>query len=442
MTRRRFMTGAGQTRGHRRRRRDRRSRRSASRSARSSRRRTSRWQAVGPPERLRRRHLRRRARSRSRPASARPARRPSTSASATRTIDTEEPDEYNEYIAISTRCCTSAARCASSSRPQRFICPCHGGVYDFAGQGRSAARRCARSTASRPASPTARSSSARATRVNSELERFCAARPRRAARRHLAVPLPAAAHDAASCRSDLGRCRSSPHPRSPSRSSRRPSSPARRNGPQTARSTHGARGAASTSSTGSTSAPSLSGVLTLDAVPQGAQGDQLVLHARLGDDVRLPLAGDHRRLPGDVLHAVADRRPTTRSRHITNDVFLGEFVRGMHKWGSSVMVDPDLPAHGADLLLRRLQVPARAELGDRRRAADPDDGDGLHRLPAAVRPALLLGDDRRRATSTAPARSSARTWPTSCAPARSSAPPRCRASTRSTCCSSRARSPR
>src|SRR3954447_13543100 len=27
-----------------------------------------------------------------------------------------------------------------------------------------------------------------------------------------------------------------------------------------------------------------------------------------------------------------------RPRHITNDVFLGEFVRGMHKWGSTVMV--------------------------------------------------------------------------------------------------------
>src|SRR5690242_16565403 len=26
------------------------------------------------------------------------------------------------------------------------------------------------------------------------------------------------------------------------------------------------------------------------------------------------------------------------ARHITNDVFLGEFVRGMHKWGSSGMV--------------------------------------------------------------------------------------------------------
>ena len=33
----------------------------------------------------------------------------------------------------------------------------------------------------------------------------------------------------------------------------------------------------------------------------------------------------------------------------------------------------------------------------------------LHRLPAAVRPALLLGDDRGASTSTAPARSSART---------------------------------
>jgi menaquinol-cytochrome c reductase cytochrome b subunit len=26
------------------------------------------------------------------------------------------------------------------------------------------------------------------------------------------------------------------------------------------------------------------------------------------------------------------------TRHITNDVFLGEFVRGMHKWGSTVMI--------------------------------------------------------------------------------------------------------
>ncbi len=39
-------------------------------------------------------------------------------------------------------------------------------------------------------------------------------------------------------------------------------------------------------------------------------------------------------------------------RYITNDVFLGQFVRGMHKWGSSVMVVLDLPAHGPHVLLR------------------------------------------------------------------------------------------
>ena len=68
-------------------------------------------------------------------------------------------------------------------------------------------------------------------------------------------------------------------------------------------------------------------------------------------------------------------------------------------------------------------------------AADPDDGDVVHRLPAAVRPALLLGDDRRREHQRH--RPAGRPVPvaTSCAPAPSSAPRRCRASTRSTCCS-------
>ena len=122
-------------------------------------------------------------------------------------------------------------------------------------------------------------------------------------------------------------------------------------------------------------------------------------------------------------------------RYITNEAFLGEFVRGMHKWGSSVMVILVFLHMAQDVLLRRLQVPARAELGHRRRAADPDDGDVVHGLPAAVRPALLLGDDRRREHQRhRPAR---RPVPrrTSCAPAPSSAPRRCRASTRSTCCS-------
>ena len=58
--------------------------------------------------------------------------------------------------------------------------------------------------------------------------------------------------------------------------------------------------------------------------------------------------------------------------------------------------DPALPAHGAHVLLRGLQVPARADLADRRDPVHPGDGDVVHRLPAGVRPARLLGDGRRR----------------------------------------------
>src|SRR3954471_12967849 len=46
-------------------------------------------------------------------------------------------------------------------------------------------------------------------------------------------------------------------------------------------------------------------------------------------------------VPGVVLamsYPPSPPQPYESARHITNDVFLGEFVRGMHKWGSSVMV--------------------------------------------------------------------------------------------------------
>jgi menaquinol-cytochrome c reductase cytochrome b subunit len=44
---------------------------------------------------------------------------------------------------------------------------------------------------------------------------------------------------------------------------------------------------------------------------------------------------------GAFLAMYYDPSPTRAyesTRHLTNEVFLGEFVRGMHKWGSSVMV--------------------------------------------------------------------------------------------------------
>ena len=62
------------------------------------------------------------------------------------------------------------------------------------------------------------------------------------------------------------------------------------------------------------------------------QGHQLVLHAGLRHDVRLPLTGHHRRVPGDVLRARRHARLRVGLAH-HNEVFLGELVRGMHKWG-------------------------------------------------------------------------------------------------------------
>jgi Rieske Fe-S protein len=48
-------------------------------------------------------------------------------------IDTEKADEYNEFIAISTRCMHLGCPVRYVAASERFICPCHGGVYDFRG---------------------------------------------------------------------------------------------------------------------------------------------------------------------------------------------------------------------------------------------------------------------------------------------------------------------
>ena len=130
-------------------------------------------------------------------------------------------------------------------------------------------------------------------------------------------------------------------------------------------------------------------------------------------------------------------------QHITNDLCAGWLVRGMHRWGASVLHHPDVPAHGARLPVRRLQVPARAELDHRRPAARAGPARGLHRLPAAVGPDRVLGDDvvGININGTAPFLGPVpRAVPAG--RRRRSTPTRCRASTRSTCCCSRARSSR
>ena len=49
-------------------------------------------------------------------------------------IDTiDKPDRYNQVIALSTRCMHLGCPVRFVEAASRFICPCHGGVYDFQG---------------------------------------------------------------------------------------------------------------------------------------------------------------------------------------------------------------------------------------------------------------------------------------------------------------------
>ena len=48
-------------------------------------------------------------------------------------IDTEPVDQYNHYVALSSRCMHLGCPVRFVAAAQRFICPCHGGVYDFRG---------------------------------------------------------------------------------------------------------------------------------------------------------------------------------------------------------------------------------------------------------------------------------------------------------------------
>ncbi len=48
-------------------------------------------------------------------------------------IDTEKADHYNQFIALSSRCMHLGCPVRYVGAAERFICPCHGGVYDFRG---------------------------------------------------------------------------------------------------------------------------------------------------------------------------------------------------------------------------------------------------------------------------------------------------------------------
>jgi Rieske Fe-S protein len=48
-------------------------------------------------------------------------------------LDTNQPNQYDRFIAISSRCAHLGCPVRWTPAAERFICPCHGGVYDLQG---------------------------------------------------------------------------------------------------------------------------------------------------------------------------------------------------------------------------------------------------------------------------------------------------------------------
>jgi menaquinol-cytochrome c reductase iron-sulfur subunit len=49
-------------------------------------------------------------------------------------FDKDKPDRYNRIVALSSRCVHVGCPVRYVDAAERFVCPCHGGVYDFTGQ--------------------------------------------------------------------------------------------------------------------------------------------------------------------------------------------------------------------------------------------------------------------------------------------------------------------
>ena len=49
-------------------------------------------------------------------------------------IDTEKENDFNRYVALSNRCMHLGCPVRYVQAAERFICPCHGGVYNFRGE--------------------------------------------------------------------------------------------------------------------------------------------------------------------------------------------------------------------------------------------------------------------------------------------------------------------
>ena len=276
--------------------------------ARSSRSTSSRWQAVGADRRLPRRHLRPEGHHDRRRASARPARRTVYVRKRNPQIDTE-PARRVQPVRRDLDALHAPRLPGPLRRGRRSASSARATAASTTSAARStAARRCARSTASTRASRNGQRRDRPALLGQQRARALLAARSRRAARRHRPVPVPVAPLGPQAPRNLIVMPKLKlPAPPLPeaaeaaARSARRGATDAP--GPRTP-----PRRPGITVVDWVDERTSLSRRRALDDVPQGPEGDQLVLHAGLGDDVRLPHPGGHRRLPGDVLRPVADAR--------------------------------------------------------------------------------------------------------------------------------------
>ena len=142
-------------------------------------------------------------------------------------------------------------------------------------------------------------------------------------------------------------------------------------------------------------------------LPQGPARHELVPHARLGDADGVHRPGGHRRRPRVVLQAVAERG--LRVDPVHHERAHARLARPRHApLGRERLHHPALPAHGPRLPVRRLQVPAGAELARRRLA--PRARRCSRASPATCSPGTRPRTGRRSSasTSTRPRLSSAR----------------------------------
>ena len=342
---------------------------------------------------------------------------------------------------ISTRCAHLGCPVRFVEAAGNFICPCHGGVYDFEGK----------VIGGPPVRPLDRFQ----TRVvgdqveigprysvTSQLEPVRARDPGEFTGgiwEYLYPPRPSTAPAAELARPDA-RCPTALASRPASRASARQR---RRRGPSGAADAAPGRGRGrqggrrSTSSAGSTSAPAPRGFLTgmlFRKVPKGTNWFYTLGSATL-------FAFVVQAMTGVFLAMYYTPSPTeayASITHLTNDVFLGEFVRGMHKWGATVMIILIFLHMGRTFFFGAYKYPRELNwvIGVVLLILTLVMGLTGYLLPFDQRSywATIVGDQHHRHRP----RASAPTWPTSCAPGPSSARPRSRASTRSTCCSCRA----